>query len=138
MLDLELDRIYPDRITVYGDIFLEKLNSSLTLGMSEFCLTQSFSGGTNVRIRFATDLRFSNLKKSQVGLVEGIICEAFNLVAHEIILNLADSKNQTLIKMPSSLSRNLSGVIDCHKLYRLNLPNGFCHCVLELKTGGVI
>jgi hypothetical protein len=137
MLDHNLDKICPERITVYGDIFLEKMNSTLSLSKSEFCLKKSFAGGTNGRIRLATDLKMANLKKSQVGLIEGIICEAFNLITQEIILNLADSSNQALTKMPTTLSRTLDEEIDCHRLYRLNLPNGFCHCVLELKTGDV-
>lgn len=138
MLDHNLDRICPERITIYGDIFLEKMNSTLSLDKSEFCLKKSFAGGTNGRIRLATDLKMANLKKNQVGLIEGIICEAFNLITDEIILNLADSSSQPLIKMPTALNRNLDEEIDCHRLYRLNLPNGFCHCVLELKTGDVI
>jgi len=138
MLDHNLDIIFPDRIIVYGDIFLEKINSTLSLSKSEFCLKKIFAGSKNVRIRLATDLKMENLKKNQVGLIEGIICEAFNLITQEIILNLADSSNQPLTKMPSTLSRTLDSEIDCHRLYRLNLPNGFCHIVLELKTGDAI
>lgn len=131
-----IDRFCPDRITVFGDITLEKVPSQLNLTSTNLCLSQVFSGARSGQIRLATDLRFSNLDKGQVGFVEGVICEAFNILAQETLLNISESIGKPLMRMPTTVKRNLENAIRCDQLYRLNLSQGFCHCVFEVRTGG--
>lgn len=137
MLDHSNESIYPSNVTIYEDITLERVNQTISLSQSELCLSQSFTGDINGSIRMATDLKLLKLKRSQVAFVEGVICEAFNMISQEILLNLCESRHLSILKLPTSLTRKLHENIQCHQLYRLNLPNGFCHLVIEMKTGGL-
>ncbi len=136
MLENEIVSYLPSKIIISGDIFLEKVSTKMNLTESQLCLSKTFSGGLNGRLKLATDLNFTNLKKSQIGFVEGLMCEAFNLLSQNILLSICDSSDKVLIPMPTKVWRSLSEAIDCHQLYRLNLSTGFCHCVLEFKLGG--
>jgi len=127
--------LIPKKITLYGDVSLESINGSLYLEKSQMVLTQTFSGDLNGELKFCTDLNLANLKKGQLGHIEGIICEAFNILANEYYLNLADSHNLKIYKMPTRVQRELKSPMTSSHVYKLNFMDHYCHCVLSVTTG---
>lgn len=129
--------IYPQKITMYGDLTIERVETKINFPeISQISFTQSFQGAMIVSVTFITDLNIKALKRSQIGYVEGIMSEAFNMLAQEIILNICDHQSLSLIKLPAKARYNFQHDMISHSVYRLNMTNGYCHCGINIQLGG--
>ena len=130
------ESLVPKKITLFADVTLERVTESFTFPqISQISLVRFFSGDFHGNLRLITDLNLSNLKKSQLGFVEGALLEAFNMLSQEFFFNLTDASNISLYRLPTqtSYAYNTSGMNPF--IYKLNLQNGYCHCGIEITIG---
>ena len=130
--------IFPKCIPIYGNLSLEKTESNIKFpDLSPIFFSRNFVGTLSGSIYMVTDLNINSLKKSQIGYIEGILSEAFNMLSQEIILNFSEVDSAIVMKMPTKVTWNARHQSEVHATYKLNLLNGYCHCGLEIKRGGI-
>lgn len=137
-MDIEnFNHLHPKTITMYGDLSLERAENKLRFPeISYLFFSQSFHGDMSGTITMVSDLNIRSLKRSQVGYVEGIMSEAFNMLSQEIIFNICDFQSMRLLKLPTKAAYNVRHNIHVHSIYKLNLLYGYCHCGINLELGG--